>query len=43
MLGDETSPTEKQLTTEAARLRKRFQVAKERLRAIAEEAGLLEP
>jgi hypothetical protein len=43
MLGDEASPNEEQLKTEAARLRKRFQHAKDRLRKMAEEAGLLEP
>lgn len=43
MLGDEATPTDDQLATEAARLRKRFQLAKERLREMAEKAGLLEP
>jgi RNA polymerase sigma-70 factor (ECF subfamily) len=42
MLGEETTPSEEQLKPEAARLRKRFQHAKERLRQLAEEAGLLE-
>jgi RNA polymerase sigma-70 factor (ECF subfamily) len=42
MLGDDAPSTE-QLKTEAARLRKRFQLAKEQLRKLAEEAGLLEP
>ena len=42
MLGSEAAPSEEQLKTEAARLRKRFQHAKERLRGLVEEAGLLE-
>jgi RNA polymerase sigma-70 factor (ECF subfamily) len=42
MLGDDPAPTAEQLKTEASRLRKRFQLAKERLRTMAEEAGLLE-
>jgi len=42
MLGAEEAPTAAQLTTEAARLRKRFQLAKEHLRKRAEEAGLVE-
>ena len=42
MLGEDAAPTDEQLKTEAARLRKRFQHAKERLRKMAEEAGLLE-
>jgi RNA polymerase sigma-70 factor (ECF subfamily) len=42
MLGDEPSPNEQALKTEAARLRKRFQYAKERLRVLVEKAGLLE-
>lgn len=42
MLGDEAAPSDEQLKTEAARLRKRFQHAKERLRQMAEAAGLLE-
>lgn len=41
-LADELSPDPKRLKTEAARLRKRFQFAKERLRAMIEEAGLLD-
>jgi RNA polymerase sigma-70 factor (ECF subfamily) len=43
MLGDEAAPSPEQLKTEAARLRKRFQLAKDQLRKLAEEAGLLEP
>jgi RNA polymerase sigma-70 factor (ECF subfamily) len=44
MLGeDDKAPSEEGLKTEAARLRKRFQHAKDRLRKLAEEAGLLEP
>lgn len=43
MLGEEATPSEEQLKTEAARLRKRFQHAKDTLRKMAEEAGLLEP
>jgi RNA polymerase sigma-70 factor (ECF subfamily) len=42
MLGGDAHPTPEQLKTEAARLRKRFQHAKERLREMAQEAGLLE-
>jgi RNA polymerase sigma-70 factor (ECF subfamily) len=42
MLGDDATPTEDALKTEAARLRKRFQIAKDKLRSMAEEAGLLE-
>lgn len=42
MLGEEVKPTDEQLKTEAARLRKRLQHAKERLRKMAEEAGLLD-
>lgn len=42
MLDSEMTPTPEQLKTEAARLRKRFQLAKQRLRAMAEQAGLLE-
>lgn len=42
MLGEDATASEDQLKTEAARLRKRFQHAKERLRKLAEEAGLLE-
>ena len=42
MLGGEQTPTPAQLATEAARLRKRFQLAKEQLRKRAEEAGLVE-
>ena len=41
MLGDDASPNEDTLKTEAARLRKRFQIAKDRLRKMVEEAGLL--
>jgi len=40
-LNDESASPELQ-KTEAARLRKRFQLAKERLRALVEQAGLLE-
>ena len=36
------NPTASQLATEAARLRKRFQLAKAHLRKRAEEAGLVE-
>jgi RNA polymerase sigma-70 factor (ECF subfamily) len=43
MLGGETPSSDEQLKTEAARLRKRFQHAKDRLRKLAQEAGLLEP
>lgn len=42
MLGDELAPNEQQLKTEAARLRKRFQHVKERLRKMFEQAGLIE-
>jgi RNA polymerase sigma-70 factor (ECF subfamily) len=42
MLGEEQTPSDEQLKTEAARLRKRFQHAKERLRKMAEDAGLLD-
>jgi RNA polymerase sigma-70 factor, ECF subfamily len=42
MLGEENSPGQGQLKTEAARLRKRFQIAKEKLRKMVEDAGLLE-
>lgn len=42
MLGDDADPTPTQLKTEAARLRKRFQLAKEKLRALAEESGLID-
>ncbi len=42
MLGPEADPGSEQLKTEAARLRKRFQLAKTRLRELVEEAGLLE-
>lgn len=42
MLGDEAAPTSEQLKTEAGRLRKRFQLAKERLKVLAEDAGLLQ-
>jgi hypothetical protein len=42
MLGDEAAPSDEQLATEAARLRKRFQLAKEKLREMAEKEGLLE-
>lgn len=42
MLGSDETPTPARLTTEAARLRKRFQLAKEHLRKRAEEAGLVE-
>lgn len=41
LASDHATPA--QLATEAARLRKRFQLAKERLRRRAEEAGLVEP
>jgi RNA polymerase sigma-70 factor, ECF subfamily len=41
MLGPESDPGSEQLKTEAARLRKRFQLAKTRLRELVEEAGLL--
>lgn len=43
MLGDDEPASEERLKTESARLRKRFQVAKEQLRKMAEEEGLLEP
>jgi len=42
MLGAEHDPGADQLKTEAARLRKRFQLAKARLRELVEEAGLLD-
>jgi RNA polymerase sigma-70 factor (ECF subfamily) len=42
MLASDTPPTHAQLTTEAARLRKRFQLAKAQLRKRAEETGLVE-
>ena len=42
MLEGEELASEAQLKTEAARLRKRFQLAKEKLRALIVEAGLLE-
>ena len=42
MLGPESDPSSEQLRTEAARLRKRFQLAKARLRELVEEAGLLD-
>ncbi len=42
MLTDEAAPDRERLKTEAARLRKRFQLAKERLRALVVAAGLLE-
>lgn len=42
MLGSDETPTPARLATEAARLRKRFQLAKEHLRKRAEEAGLVE-
>lgn len=42
VLADEPAPDAERLKTEAARLRKRFQLAKERLRALVEAAGLLE-
>jgi RNA polymerase sigma-70 factor (ECF subfamily) len=42
MFDDTASPTPEQLKTEAARLRKRFQLAKDRLRTMAEDAGLLD-
>jgi RNA polymerase sigma-70 factor (ECF subfamily) len=42
MLGSESEPNSEQLKTEAARLRKRFQLAKARLRELVEEAGLLD-
>jgi RNA polymerase sigma-70 factor (ECF subfamily) len=42
MLDNEAEPTELRLKTEAARLRKRFQLAKERLRELVAQAGLLE-
>jgi RNA polymerase sigma-70 factor (ECF subfamily) len=42
MLGRDETPTPQQLATEAARLRKRFQLAKEQLRKRAEEVGLVE-
>jgi RNA polymerase sigma-70 factor (ECF subfamily) len=41
MLGEDAEPTEEILKTEAARLRKRFQIAKDRLRELAKDAGLL--
>lgn len=46
MLGEDAAlegaaPTDEQLKTEAARLRKRFQIAKEQLRKMIEEEGLL--
>jgi RNA polymerase sigma-70 factor (ECF subfamily) len=43
MSADEGAPDPERLKTEAARLRKRFQLAKERLRQLILEAGLLEP
>jgi RNA polymerase sigma-70 factor, ECF subfamily len=42
LLGPESDPTSEQLKTEAARLRKRFQLVKSRLRELVEEAGLLD-
>lgn len=42
MLGPERDLGSEQLKTEAARLRKRFQLAKNRLRELVEEAGLLD-
>lgn len=42
MLGDDVARTEEALKGEATRLRKRFQRAKEQLRKLVEEAGLLE-
>lgn len=42
MLASDTPPAPAQLTTEAARLRKRFQLAKAQLRKRAEETGLVE-
>ena len=41
MAGDEGPPPEDQLDIVAARLRQRFQTAKERLRKMAEAEGLL--
>jgi RNA polymerase sigma-70 factor (ECF subfamily) len=41
MLGDDASPTEQQLKAEAARLRKRFQLIRDRLRKLAQSAGLI--
>lgn len=43
LLYDGGEPDEAELTREAARLRKRFQLAKERLRELAEAEGLIEP
>lgn len=42
MLGEERPPDAEHLAAEAARLRKRFQIAKDRLRALVAEAGLLD-
>jgi RNA polymerase sigma-70 factor (ECF subfamily) len=42
MSADEAAPDAERLKTEAARLRKRFQLAKVRLSQLIEEAGLLE-
>jgi RNA polymerase sigma-70 factor (ECF subfamily) len=42
MLENELAPDHVRLKTEAARLRKRFQLAKERLRELIAEAGLLD-
>lgn len=42
MLGPEADSGSEQLKTEAARLRKRFQLAKTRLRKMFEEAGLID-
>lgn len=42
MLASDATPTPAQLTTEAARLRKRFQLAKAHLRKRAEESGLVD-
>jgi RNA polymerase sigma-70 factor (ECF subfamily) len=42
MLEDELTLDEARLKTEAARLRKRFQLARERLRELIEEAGLMD-
>jgi len=43
MFSGEAALGDEERKTEAARLRKRFQHAKDRLRKLAQEAGLLDP
>ncbi len=43
MVGESATGTEADLAKETARLRKRYQLAKERLRRMAEEEGLVRP